>query len=236
MMQTKLALSLLAGAVALGVATGAVAAVVGGEDAAPSDSPRASSSPSPSSSPSKEKDDEPAASAPAPSGGGDQDAPEAEPDLLAPSALLITPGAVGPVQVGMTKAQALATGYFDADVQAPVDGCPARPLTWRDEYANTFDVLTSQAGDVVSIGIRQPGPRTRSGYGVGSTWGSLKAVAPEPQEAGYGQTGAYVQESGDGSWIGFLLDTPPDQLTDDDVVTFVEVTRGDRPGLMRDGC
>lgn len=234
MMQTRLALSLLGGAVALGVATGAVAAVVGGDDDAPTDTPRASASPSPSPSPAKEKDPEPAASAPAPSGGGDQDAPEAEPDLLAPSALLITPGAVGPVRVGMTKAQALATGYFVAD--APADGCPVRPLTWRDEYAGTVDVLTSQTGDVVSLGVRQPGPRTRSGFGVGSTWGSLKAVASEPQEAGYGQTGAFVQESGDGSWIGFLLDTPIDQLTDDDVVTLVEVTRGDRPGLMRDGC
>lgn len=236
MMQTRLALSLLGGAVALGVATGAVAAVVGGDDTAPSDTPRASASPSPSASPSKEKDPEPAASAPAPSGGGDQGVPEAGPDLLAPSALLITPGAVGPVRAGMTKAQALATGYVVADVPVPVDGCPVRPLSWRDEYAGIVDVLTSQAGDVVSIGVRQPGPRTRSGFGVGSTWGSLKAVTSEPQEAGYGQTGAFVQESGDGSWIGFLIDTPVDQLTDDDVVTLVEVTRGDRPGLMRDGC
>ncbi|KQO36694.1 hypothetical protein [Aeromicrobium sp. Leaf245] len=238
MMQTKLALSLLAGAVVLGVATGAVAAAVGGDDTAGRDTPRASASPTPLPTAEEKKEEtEPAAAAPTvESGGGDQGVPEAGAGLLPPSDLLITPGAVGPVRAGMTKAQALATGYFVADVPAPVDGCPVRPLTWRDEYVNTVDLQTAENGDVLSVGVRQPGPHTRSGFGVGTTWAQLRSVASDPQDAGYGQTGVFVRESNDASWIGFLFDTTPDQLADDDRVTFVEVTKGGQPGLVRDGC
>ena len=36
--------------------------------------------------------------------------------------------------------------------------------------------------------------------------------------------------------FGFGFDNKPGQLSDDSRVVFIEVTRGDRPGLIRDGC
>ncbi len=55
-----------------------------------------------------------------------------------------------------------------------------------------------------------------------------------PEEAGYGQTGLFVSEGA--GWIGFLFNAKPDAVAATDTVTFVEVTRGAKPGLMRDGC
>jgi hypothetical protein len=147
----------------------------------------------------------------------------------------IIAGAVGAVSVGMSKQAAYATGYFDADV--PKTACDGvDDLVWKLPYRNALDVYTADNGTIVSIGVRAAGPRTRSGLGIGSTFEAVQDVlgGVEPVEAGYGQTGLYVQE-GNG-WIGFLFDAAPAAVTDASPVTFIEVTRGVRPGLIRDGC
>ncbi len=163
-------------------------------------------------------------------------APPASSALLPASSLRILPGQVGPVKVGMTKAEAYATGYFDKDVQS--ENCDTVDrLDWKDAYKNSFDIFTLDDGEVSAMGIFKAGPRTRSGLQIGSTYKAVKDVLGEesqPMEAGYSQTGLFVNE-GD-SWIGFLFDGDPDTISDNAKVVFIEVTRGRLPGLMRDGC
>lgn len=152
--------------------------------------------------------------------------------------LTLEPGAVGPIKAGMSKDQALATGYFVADVAGPAEGCLALPLAWKDAHAETFDVHTFDNGEIVSIGVRRPGVATRNGIGVGSTYDEVAAQYPDESlvEAGYIQSGIRSLDRENGGWIGFLFDAPPTEVTGSDPVTFVEVTRGVEPSLMRDGC
>ena len=166
----------------------------------------------------------------APAGG------EATAGPTAPEDFEITPGAVGPVEAGMTKDEAVATGYLEVALPPVVDGCPTLPLAWKAAYAEVFDVLTAGNGDILSIGVRG-GATTAEGFGVGTTWGELKGSVDEPVEAGFGgQSGAFVHDAENAGWIGFLLDASPAELTDDSTVTFVEVTKGARPDLQRSGC
>jgi hypothetical protein len=180
-------------------------------------------------------------------GKGDQSEPERPaPTSAAPTTgstessevLTIGYGQLGPAKVGMTKADALATGVFDDDLPAPVDGCPAPPLAWKKPFKNV-DVLLGDDERIVSMGVSGPGPETRDGIGVGSTLAQVKDAYPDligPEGAGYGQAGAYAQ-SGD-RWIGFLFGEANETNVDDEsTVTFIELTQGERkPDLMRDGC
>ena len=161
-----------------------------------------------------------------------------EAGMPAPDPLTIAPGAVGPVKAGMSKAEALETGYFVADVPPPVEGCPVVPLAWKDEYVNTFDVQTLGNGEISSIGVRGKGVVTTDGVGVGSTVAEVAATIDDatPVEAGYGQSGLFDYDQQTGRWIGYLFDPAVDDLEDTDTVTFVEVTKNAQPGLMRDGC
>lgn len=150
--------------------------------------------------------------------------------------LQILAGSVGPVKVGMSKSQAYATGYLDKDVARPTCGT-VDDLAWKSGYKGTLDIMTLDDGEVAAIGVFKPGPRTRSGLQVGSTYASVKAVLgadSDPVDAGYGQTGLFVNQGS--SWIGFLFDATPAAIQNSTKVTFIEVTRGRMPDLMRDGC
>ncbi|KQV76816.1 hypothetical protein ASC61_18435 [Aeromicrobium sp. Root344] len=163
------------------------------------------------------------------------------PTRAAPATLkdmVISPGRLGDVRIGMSKKEALATGLFDADTPPPVDGCPVLPLTWKKTYGDLVDVGTLGNGEISSIGIRDKAPRTEDGLGVGSTYGEVRAAIEDgkPVEAGYSQSGLYEYDPQTGGWIGYLFDATVDQLKDSDPVTFVEITKNAQPGLMRDGC
>lgn len=216
MMKKQVAGLVLAVSIVGGVGTGVVA------NALASDSPAATDKAASTQTPEESSD---------PDGGG-------ESGMDAPDELIITPGAVGPVKAGMSKADALATGYFVADVAAPVDGCPARPLSWKDEYVNTYDVQTLGNGEIASIGVFGDGVLTDQGVGVGSTYDEVSAAYPDETlvEAGYVQSGIRVFDRQDGGWVGFLFDTTTARIKGSDKVTFVEVTQGGEPSLMRDGC
>jgi hypothetical protein len=211
MMKKQIAALVLAGSVAGGIGAGVLANAATTHEPAVAAPTRSSATP--------------------PNVGGESGMP-------APDVLDIAPGRVGPVKAGMSKAQALATGYFVADKPAPVEGCPVTPLAWKDEYVYTYDVQTLGNGEISSIGVRGRGVTTAQGIGVGSTYDEVEAAYPGESllDAGYGQSGVRVFDRQDGGWIGFLFDAKPSAVKGTDPVTFVEVTKGSEPSLMRDGC
>ncbi len=165
--------------------------------------------------------------------------PTESPTTPAPQAtkLVVKPGAVGPVRAGMSKADALETGLFDSDVPPPVEGCPNFPLKWKKQYQGV-DVLTRDDGSISSIGVFKNGPKTAKGIGYGSTLDDLVKAYPNLSpivDAGFNQAGAY--EFTDTEFIGFLFgDATFSSIKGTSKITFIEVTVGDKPDLIRDGC
>lgn len=154
--------------------------------------------------------------------------------------LTLAPGRFGPVRVGMTKDEAAATGLFDVDVETGDDVCePVTPLVWKEPYRDKIDVLTSQEGTIVSMGVlRDETLATDTGIRVGSTLGEINEaygdqVSPA-DEAGFNQSGVWVNEGDD--WIGFLFDESYTDVDESAKVVFIEVTTGEKPGLIRSGC
>lgn len=152
-----------------------------------------------------------------------------------PAEFVVRPGSIGGVSAGITKDQAVATGMFDADVDG-VAGCTFE-LQWKKEYVGV-DVLTDEDGNITSLGVREGGPKTSAGVGIGSTLAEIQTAYPdasEPAELGFGQAGV-IHTLGD-DHIGFLFgDTTVDSIKPVSKVTFMEVTSGNEPELMRSGC
>lgn len=149
--------------------------------------------------------------------------------------LTVVPGAVGPVAAGMTEKDALATGLLQSDVD--LDDCGVKvPLGWNPPFSSSLDVQTSDNGVVISVGVRGDQPRTTDGLGVGSTLADVSKVyeTAELTGAGYGQTGIFVSDGE--NWLGFLFDADPTSIEPTETVSFMEVTSGTQPDLMRDGC
>ena len=152
--------------------------------------------------------------------------------------LVVSPGKISTAEIGMTQAQAASTGLFDSDVANGGDGCQAvTPLRWKKAYATAVDVVTNESETITSMGVRAAGPKTASGIGLGSTLAEVRSayagVTPV-DDAGYNQSGAYVA-SGD-RWLGFLFNEVPKAIKDSSRISLMEVTKGEKPGLMRDGC
>lgn len=166
-------------------------------------------------------------------------APTTEPPAALPSIeeLVVAPGRIGAVRTGMTREEAVDTGLFDEDVSIGGEECGrSAPLGWKPDYASSLDVLTTDDGAVVSLGVRGEQPRTAEGLGVGSTLREVSGTyeTAEMTEAGFGQTGVFVTEGDD--WLAFLFDEDVDKVGPKSKVTMMEVTTGTRPDLMRDGC
>lgn len=222
--------------------TGSGSADATGGDVSPSPSagetpPSASATPSTSPSASATPTTEPTPSASLTNESQQQPAATPSASLLtAASELRIRTGGIGPVRAGMTKQQALATGYFDADVKNEnCDG--SNPLQWKRGYRRSFDVLTTGNGAITSIGVLGRGPTTLSGLQVGSTYAEVSRVlgAKVTKRANdYGQAGLLIND-GD-AWIGFSFDADASSVSGSDRVGFIEVSRGRQPGLLRDGC
>lgn len=172
-------------------------------------------------------------------GSNDSDAaPVASIGTPGPADLQLAAGSAGPVKVGMTKAQAAATRVFDTDVADPTDGCPVHALLWKKQYGDALDVQALKNGEVASIGVRKAGPKTADGLQVGSSYADVLASNPGARvvAAGYGQAGVLVHDTANDGWIGYLFDAKPAKVAKTTKVSFIEITRGEKPSLMRDGC
>lgn len=159
----------------------------------------------------------------------------------------VSPGQVGRAKVGMTVNRAMATGQFDRDVTYVVPGGCTRKITlepkgrWKERY----DVVVANRR-IKEMGIFAKRPRTRNGSGVGTTLATLRkrygSRLTAPQEAGFAQWAVFVRSRHTGAdrrWIGFLLGkayTYERQARPRDVVTFMAVSKGKRPEILRDGC
>jgi hypothetical protein len=189
-----------------------------GSDDSPKPEPTASPSPQPSATP------EPTTASPT------------EP-TPAPAALVVVPGAIGSVRADMSKAEALMTGFFNADVPPPVEGCDPFPLQWKKNYKGV-DVLTRGDGSIASLGAFEGGPKTSKGIGYGSTLAQVIKAYPNLSpvvDAAFGQAGAF-EFQGD-KFIGFLFgEETVSSVKQSSKVTFMEVTVGDKPEMMRSGC
>lgn len=161
--------------------------------------------------------------------------PKPSTSITTASDLVLEPGAAGPIEVGMSKDEALGSGLLVPGATS-VEGCPAPALAWDAPFADALDVQALPDGEVASVGVRAPGPATEDGLGVGSSYGDVRRAyaGAAAVAAGYGQSGVLVEE--DGRWIGFLFDTAPGEITSDTAVSFIELTEGEAPSLMRDGC
>ena len=157
--------------------------------------------------------------------------------VVAPQDLVVEPGAIGPARPGMSKADALKTGLFDADVPPPVEGCEPFPLQWKKEYKG-LDVQTRNDGSIASLGVLKGGPKTAKGIGYGSTLADVTKAYPNLSpvvDAGFGQAGAFEYDGN--KFIGFLFgDATVSSIKKSSKITFLEVTVGTKPELMRSGC
>lgn len=162
-------------------------------------------------------------------------APPVQPVLKPYSTFVISADAIGPITLGMTKAQALQTGYLDHDIRE--GACGIALLDWKPAYRPALDIGTLDDGQVVSLGVAQPGPHTASGLQIGSTYATVKAALGEgvsPVATEQGQT-SLDQKQGN-NWIGFRFNASPDAVTDDTPVSYIGIRIGSMSTLGEGGC
>ncbi len=98
-------------------------------------------------------------------------------------------------------------------------------------------MFLTDSGSIASIGISKSSPKTAKGIGVGSTLAQVRSAYEDltpVEEAGFDQSGNYVVD-GD-RYLGFLFNEHASDTSDSSKVIFMEVTKGDKPELIRDGC
>jgi len=141
--------------------------------------------------------------------------PTAEPvvavDPAQPSTWTIDFGSIGPVEVGETREEALAS--LAAFPQGPLEGCPA-PISTIDLGDGVAIWLTDDTlselvlmGDALIRGAApdsvSDGPLTQEGIGVGSTTEELLAAYPDAQTGQSNSSEVYSLGNAAGEWINF---------------------------------
>ena len=147
------------------------------------------------------------------------------------------PGALEPVKAGMSIQDAIATGFIERDPKRE-EVCEGTHWKWKGQLSQGLDIIVGRDKKVVSLGMSRDGLETPEGISIGNSYGALKktygARLQGPERMDYGQAGAFLRDGS--NWIGFGMDNEPGRLADTSRIAFIEVTRGNRPGLLRDGC
>lgn len=147
------------------------------------------------------------------------------------------PGAFEPIRVGTDIQRAVDDGYMVRDTQRE-ESCEGTFWKWKGQWSGGLDVLVGADKKISSLGMSKDGLETPEGISIGNSYAAVDKTYGDklegPVRMDYGQAGVFLRD-GD-NWIGFGFDNKPGQLADDSRVVFIEVSRGKRPGLIRDGC
>lgn len=147
------------------------------------------------------------------------------------------PGAFEPVQVGAQVQAAIDAGFMERDPKRE-QSCEGTFWKWKGQLSEGLDVIVGADQRITALGMSKPGLETVEGISIGNSYAAVDKTYGDrlegPVRMDYGQAGVFLRD-GD-KWIGFGFDNEAGQLADDSHVAFIEVTRGARPGLLRDGC
>ncbi len=163
-----------------------------------------------------------------------------QPADRAANARVVKPGQIGKALVGMTIAEAMATGEFNQDVaNEPCEPVKLQPKgAWKSQYVVFADT------EITGMMVTGSRPRTAAGLGVGSTVREVREVygarISPPRESGFDQWALFVKrgEGADRRWLGFLFGeaSTDRRLRGRDQATHLGVSVGKRPDLYLDGC
>ena len=147
------------------------------------------------------------------------------------------PGAFEPIRVGTNVQQAVDAGFMERDTRRE-EACEGTFWKWKGQWAEGLDVLVGRDKRISALGMSKDGLETPEGISIGNSYAAVDKTYGDrlegPVRMDYGQAGVFLRD-GD-NWIGFGFDNEPGRLADDSRVAFIEVSRGNRPGLIRDGC
>lgn len=150
----------------------------------------------------------------------------------------VFPGTFEPVRVGDNVDKYVAAGYLVADIKRE-SICDGNYWKWAGQLSEGLDVVANNEGVIGSLGMQRDGLETAEGISIGNTLQALRDTygkeLSEPQANDYGLAGVFLQGNGDG-WLGFGFEVAPDKLKPTSRVTFMEVSKGRQPGMLRDGC
>ena len=155
--------------------------------------------------------------------------------------LVVAPGAIGPVMVGMTVDQANATGLFVPRKTAVDDPCKDAygPIQWKSPHTQNLMVGVDTGGEekdtITVMGIRDS-VETAEGVGVGSTLADVKAAYPDVKVEESQALGSTIYRRDGEKWLGIAFVETPGEITGDSKVVFMEVTSGTKPAAYLSGC
>lgn len=150
----------------------------------------------------------------------------------------VAPGQVKGLRVGMTKAEWTKTGLIGRDKQREA-ACEGTYWTWRDKaMAKSSDLVIDDMGTIAAIGVTGKDLSTEKGIHVGSTYAELtKAYGAQLAPISHNDYGSAMTSIKQGQdWLGFAFDVEDAKPTPTSKIVMMEVTHGQKPWLLRDGC
>ncbi len=147
----------------------------------------------------------------------------------------LAPGRIGPVEVGMTLEEALATGAVERTEPEPDPPCPPPALQWKAPNTDKLDVFDAD-GKVAVLGTDSPDFTTPEGIGVGSTWGEIQKVWGGAKLRESPAFGHLVDRTDGNKWLAFAFFEEDDDVKDSSKVVYAEVTMDEKPVAFPDGC
>jgi hypothetical protein len=150
--------------------------------------------------------------------------------------LVAAPGAIGPVQIGMTVDEANATGHFEPREVADDDPCKEAFAAIQWKAPNTENLMVAVEDDKIAmLGIKD-GVKTAKGVGVGSTWGDVQAAYPDAKVEESQALGSTVYRTDGDKFLGMAFNETPDEIKDSSKVVFMEAATGEKPAVYLSGC